>query len=204
MAVAERTYPTEVIAKALLLTPRRVRQLTAEGVFTRARDPETGEFLRGRYELFPTLHSYIRFLREGRLEDPDESNYVRARTRRMITEARLAELRYQTAIGKLHRAEDVEFVFTQIFTGIRAKLLAIPSRTARLLIGKTDFGEIVSVLQAEVEFALTELVAVDRSMFQSANEQYLASLLPEPIPANGNGQQGREDADADDERFDSD
>src|SRR6516225_12287129 len=98
MAVAERTYPTEVIAKALLLTPRRVRQLTAEGVFTRARDPETGEFLRGRYELFPTLHSYIRFLREGRLEDPDESNYIKARTRRMITEARFAELRYQTAV----------------------------------------------------------------------------------------------------------
>jgi hypothetical protein len=122
----------------------------------------------------------------------------------MITEARFAELRYQTAVGKLHRAEDVEFVFTQIFTGIRAQLLAIPSRTARLLIGKTDFCEIVSVLQAEVEFALTELLAIDRSMFQIANEQYLASLLPKPVPANGNGQQGREDADTDDPRFDSD
>ena len=49
--------------------------------------------------------------------------------------------------------------------------MAIPSRTARLLIGKTNFSEIVSLLQAEVEFALTELVAIDRSMFQSANEQ---------------------------------
>jgi phage terminase Nu1 subunit (DNA packaging protein) len=204
MATVERTYPTEVIAKALRLTPRRVRQLTAEGVFIRARDPETGEFLRGRYDLFPTLHAYIRFLRDGKLEDPDESNYVRARTRRMITEARLAELRYQTAVGKLHRCENVEFVFTQIFTGIRAKLLAIPSRTARLLIGKTDFGEIVSVLQAEVELALTELVAIDRSMFQSATEQYLATLLPEPIPSSGNGQREREDADTDDARFDSD
>jgi hypothetical protein len=89
-----------------LLTPRRVRQLTAEGVFTRARDPETGDTLRGRYELFPTLHAYIRFLRDGRLEDPDESNYVKARTSRMIVEARLTDLRYQTAVGKLFRAEE--------------------------------------------------------------------------------------------------
>jgi hypothetical protein len=70
LAASERTYQTEVIAKALLLTPRRVRQLTVEGVLTRARDPATGEFLRGRYELFPTLHAYIRFLREGRLRIP--------------------------------------------------------------------------------------------------------------------------------------
>jgi phage terminase Nu1 subunit (DNA packaging protein) len=204
MAGAERTYPTEVIAKALLLTPRRVRQLTAEGVFTRAREPETGEFLRGRYELFSTLHAYIRFLREGRLEDPDESNYVRARTTRMIVEARLAELRYQTAVGKLHRSEDIEFIFTQIFTSIRSKLLSLPSRCARLLIGKTDIADIVAVLQAEVELTLTELVAIDSSMFQHANEAYLAGLVPEPASANGNGQQGREDADTNDARFDHD
>jgi phage terminase Nu1 subunit (DNA packaging protein) len=129
MAAPERTYPTELVAKALLLTPRRVRQLTAEGIFTRARDPENGEALRGRYELFPTLHAYIRFLRDGRLEDPDESNYVRARTRRMTAAAEVEELRFGQLKGRLHRSEDIEFVITQIFTSIKSKLLAIPSRS---------------------------------------------------------------------------
>jgi hypothetical protein len=81
-------------------------------------------------------------------------------------------------------------------------LLSLPSRTARLLIGKIDIVDIVAILQAEVELALTELVAIDSSMFQRANE--LASLVYEPVTANGNGQHGREDADSDDARFDHD
>jgi hypothetical protein len=60
MPGVEHTHPTEMIAKFLLLTPRRVQQLTAEGVLTRARDLETGEFLRDRYSLIETTHAYIR------------------------------------------------------------------------------------------------------------------------------------------------
>jgi hypothetical protein len=93
----------------LLLTPRRVRQLTAEGVFTRAHDPETGEFLRSRYSLVETTHAYIKFLREGKLDDPDESNYVRSRSRRMYALAESEELRLKVLKGALHRAEDVEY-----------------------------------------------------------------------------------------------
>ena len=95
---------------------------------------------------------------------------------------RLAQLK-----GKLFRAEDIEFVITLIFTGVRSKLLA-PSRTARLLIGKTDFGKIVTVLQRKIELALIELTAIDRSMFIAQNEAYLASLFPEGAKPNGNGE----------------
>jgi len=38
-----------------------------------------------------------------------------------------------------NRAEDVEFLMTQRDTAIKAQFLAIPSRTARLLVGKTDY-----------------------------------------------------------------
>jgi hypothetical protein len=63
----------------------------------------------------------------------------------MVIEAQLAQLRYETAVGKLYRAEDIEFVITQIFTAVKNKLLALPSRTSRLVIGKSNLGEIVAI-----------------------------------------------------------
>ena len=94
-------------------------------------------------------------------------------------------------VDRLFRAEDIEFVITLIFTGVRSKLLA-PSRTARLLIGKTDFGKIVTVLQRKIELALIELTAIDRSMFIAQNEAYLASLFPNGAKPNGNGEHDAE------------
>jgi hypothetical protein len=52
----------------------------------------------------------------------------------------------------------------------------MPSRTGRLLLGKTNLGEIVAILQAEVEFALGELVEINAGMFRVENQQYLAGL----------------------------
>jgi hypothetical protein len=61
-------------------------------------------------------------------------------------------------------------------------------RCASLVIAKTDFGEIVTILQQEVEFALTELTAIDSSMFTAQNNQYLAALFPNGARSNGNGE----------------
>jgi phage terminase Nu1 subunit (DNA packaging protein) len=151
------------------------------------------------------LESYLKYQRnELGSDDVTETRYLDGRARRMTALAEGEEMRLAQLKGKLYRAEDIEFVVTQIFTAIKNKLLALPSRLARLLIGKTDFGEIVGILKDEVELALTELTTIDRSMFAAQNEQYLASLLPESVPANGNGQHVREDADTDDPRFDRD
>ena len=59
-----------------------------------------------------------------------------------MARAETEELRAAELKRKLHRTEDIEFIFTNIFTSIRSKLLAIPSRLTRLIIGKTVFQEI--------------------------------------------------------------
>jgi hypothetical protein len=68
----------------------------------------------------------------------------------------------------------------------------MPLRTARLLIGKTDFGQIVTILKDEIELVLTELTTIDRSVFVAQNEQYLASLFPNGPKPNGNGEHDAE------------
>jgi phage terminase Nu1 subunit (DNA packaging protein) len=198
----ERTHDTVTIAKVLLLTPRRVRQLTVDGIFFRARDAG-GEELRGRYALIPTVHCYIKYLREGRLDDPREADLTRSRSRLALVRAQEAELRLAALQRKMHHAEDVEFIITQIYTAIRSTLLAIPSRTARLLVGKTDLHSIILILNAEIEHALNELVEINAAMFAKQNEAYLEKVFPEPAPkaANGNGDSG---AGIESDAFDSD
>ena len=197
----ERTHDTTTVAKFLLLTPRRVRQLTAEGIFSRARDAD-GEELRGRYSLVATTHAYIRFLREGRLDDPREMDLTRSRSRLALARAQEAEMRLAALHGKMHRAEDVEFIITQIYTAVKASLLGLPSRSARLLVGKTDLHAIIAILTDEIHAALAELVEINAAMFNAQNEAYLATLFPEPAPkatnANGNG------AEATSDEFDTD
>ena len=51
---------------------------------------------------------------------------------------------------------DVEFVMTHRDTAIKARFLALPSRVARLLVGKTDFQEIFALLTEEVTAAMDE------------------------------------------------
>jgi len=53
---AEATYPVEIVAELLDLTPRRVYQLTTAGIIPKAS--------RGRYELVPVVRGYIKYLRD--------------------------------------------------------------------------------------------------------------------------------------------
>ena len=71
--------------------------------------------------------------------------------------------------GKLHRTEDVEFIMTNRDSAIRARLLAIPARITRLLIGKTDPNEIRDLLNAKIYGALNSLVAYDPAVFSKQN-----------------------------------
>ena len=60
----------------------------------------------------------------------------------MTAEAQGAELRLRRDSKEYHLAEDVEFVMTQMLTALRQRMLAIPSRLAPYLLGKTRVAEI--------------------------------------------------------------
>lgn len=170
------TIDLTTLAKLIDITPRHVQQLTADGVLVRARD-EDGKELRGRYEMVRSVHAYIRFLR-ARLpvEGASEEEYAQLRTRRMAFESEMAELKLNLLKGKLHRAEDVEFCVTTMITACRARLLSIPSRIARLLIGKKKFKEIFDLIYREIELALRELTGYDANKFSRQTEEYLDSI----------------------------
>jgi hypothetical protein len=55
----QQVYPAKTIAPLLDISERRVGQLVNEGII-----PKTE---RGRYELFPVVQGYVKFLRERKL-----------------------------------------------------------------------------------------------------------------------------------------
>jgi hypothetical protein len=105
----------------------------------------------------------------------------------MTAEAQGAELRSRRDSKEYHHAKDVEFVMTQMLTALRQPMLAIPSRLAPYLLGKTQVAEIVRI---EIQNALKELSGYRSDMFSPPAVEYLCSTVAElyaPNRENGDG-----------------
>jgi phage terminase Nu1 subunit (DNA packaging protein) len=162
-------------AKLVGITPRHIQRLTASGVLTKARD-EDGKELRGRYELAKNILAYCNYLREqAKLDDTSESKWVMLRNKKMAADAELSELTLKVRQGVLHRAEDVEFHVTNMLTAFKSRVLAIPSRVSRLLVGQTKFQVIYDLIMTEIELCLRELMAYDSTQFNAHSQAFLAS-----------------------------
>ena len=146
-------YPVSTIAKLLDLTERRVQQLSAQGVI-----PRTG---RGRYELVPAVRGYVRFLREravkGDAAGADDLGASRAKL--LSARARMATLEADQFEATLLRRPDVERAWSSIVANMRARLLAVPSKTAQAIVFLESPQQIASLLTAAVSEALDELSA---------------------------------------------
>jgi phage terminase Nu1 subunit (DNA packaging protein) len=171
---ANLTADTTQMARFIDMTPRHVRRLQAEGILTLARD-ENGHEVRGRYELYANNIAYIRYLRRKtqQLDDTSEAEYTMLRNRRTAADAERSELELKLYKGQLHRSEDINFVLTNMLTSAKARLLAIPSRVTRLIVGVTEFQRIYDLIYKEIEATLKELSDFNRRMFAAKNRAYL-------------------------------
>jgi hypothetical protein len=159
----------------------------ADGVLTRATDDDGNE-LRGRFEMVANVQAYIRHIEARRQFDaPGESEYVRLRNERMAREGELSALRLDEIRGKLHRSDDVEFAVTSMITACRSRLLSIPSRITRQLIGKRSFKEIYGVIYNEIVLALRELSGYDARKFSRQSEEFLKRNGDDDENGNENG-----------------
>jgi phage terminase Nu1 subunit (DNA packaging protein) len=196
---APTTIDKNQLAKLLDVTPRHIQRLTGDGILARARDVD-GKELVGRYELVYNVRAYIQYLRtQARLDDASESKYVMLRNQKMAADSEMTELKLALFKNTLHRADDVEFILTNIFTAIKSRLLSIPARVTRLVLGQTNFQVIYDLIYAEIELVLRELAEPSPTMFARQNTAYLTSQGADPtVLDNGSGEEDDED---DDDKF---
>ena len=165
---------TDVLANCLGITPRRVQLLAKQGAVVKLR--------RGVYDLEKSVQSYITYKLERLEESQEQKSLDEIRADHERWKMRKTQLAVQLLEGKLHRAEDVERVWSQSAAAVRSRLLGIPVKAAPQVAGMEDAGEIQQVLQREVAEALNEIAGYDPADF--------ADPLPlEEVEADGDDQE---------------
>lgn len=147
------------IASLFGVTPRRVQQLTKEGVISANKQGNAN-----RYELLSTIQKYIRYLtdkangREATKKDTEtEGRKLEAEADLKRSKADMAALQLKELEGKMHRSEDVEAVMTDLVYTIRSMLMALPGRLAVDVVAVKSPAEASEVIRAEVYKVLEEL-----------------------------------------------
>ena len=148
---------TDVLANCLGITPRRVQLLAKQGAVVKLR--------RGVYDLEKSVQSYITYKLESLEEGQEQKSLDEIRADHERWKMRKTQLAVQLLEGKLHRAEDVERVWSQSAAAVRSRLLGIPVKAAPQVAGMEDAGEIQQVLQREVAEALNEIAGYDPAEF---------------------------------------
>lgn len=166
---SEMTFTTAQLAEILGLTPRRVQQLAEEEVLVKAG--------RGKYKAVESIQRYIQSLQLKDQSGRDgEIDYFKERARHEKAKRERAELELAVMKGELHRSEDVRTVMNDMIAAFRSRILAIPSKLAPQLVGKTELPVIQEMLSHETHAALTELSNYDPAVFYKNNADYVGLI----------------------------
>lgn len=151
------------LAEALGLTPRRIRQLSADNGLFRVQTDK-------RYNLTECIQEYIKFKLEVETSRGNDLDYWEEKARheeakRKITEMKLSRMRRES-----FDASDVEDVWAALILGFREELQALPHKLAPLLIGLDDMAEIDRTIEAEMNSALLTLSQFDLNKIESSHD----------------------------------
>lgn len=155
--MAENLQPTQVIAKIFGVSTRRVEQLKTEGIIKGSGKPT-------KYDLLPTIQAYIRYLSDkanGREKKETMANLEEQKLTAEVeikrAKADAAKLELKELQGKMHRAEDVEAIFTDHVLFLRSMLMAMPGKLAVDLSGTHTAPEQAERVKQEVYYILNNL-----------------------------------------------
>ena len=156
-------YRVEIIAQLFGVTVRRIQQLTQEGVL-----PTTETAEGRRYDLVPTIQSYVQYLSDKAYGKNKSEKELELREQKMKAEIALKEsqgelhrLKTDIAAGTYISVEEVTLDYTRFFVTFKKFAMSLPARLADTVSGYVDPTEarrIEKGLQQEVQRLLTSFV----------------------------------------------
>ena len=161
--VDENLVKVERIAKIFGMSVRRVQQLTQEGII------ETVEIKQGsrtlhRYDLWQTVSTYIKHLSdkaEGRTKNRTIEQLEEAKLQAEIdykeARAKMEALKLDELEGRMHSADDVEAMTTDLCLAVRSALLSLPGRLSVDVSEAQTAAEVSEIIKAAVNDILEEL-----------------------------------------------
>lgn len=156
-------YRVEIIGQLFGVSVRRIQQLTQEGVLPTVETPEGR-----RYDLVPTIQSYVKYLSEKAYGKARSEKEVELREQKMKVDIALKESqgelhRLKTAIaaGKYISVEEVTLDYSRFFVAFKKFATSLPSRLAGEIapyLEPIEVRRIEKELQAEVTRLLQNFV----------------------------------------------
>ncbi len=131
------------------LTPRRVYQLTTEGIIPKA--------ARGRYELVPVVRGYIKYLRDRAINADVKDGDADHRKRLTKARADIAEMEAEQLAGSLVPVDRAEQVWTDAVANFRQRTLAVAHKAAPMVAVEKDIDQCHEIIEAHLYEALAEL-----------------------------------------------
>lgn len=147
------TYNTTTIAKLLKLSERRVQQLTKEGIIPRLD--------RNKYELVPSVHGYIDYLRHQLSAEVSADDIVKNRNRLTLATAELREMEKSKLENELIPTIEVKKTWLQYINLLKTKLLSLPNKAAPQMVTVDNINEAKLVLKERINEALNEISNAD-------------------------------------------
>ena len=160
------------VAELLELTPRRVQQLVAEGVFPRLH--------RGRYPLVACLRAYVRYWRERAEGRFTENDLDLARLAKEQLEVRRRQIEVAKAEGELIDVADHRAVIGKVADAFRAALLSVPGSWGPQIVGIPTPAEGTEAMRVCSEGLLRDMASVADAL--ELEGEAAADPLPEDFP----------------------
>ena len=156
-------YRVEVIAQLFGVAVRRIQQLTQEGVLPTTDTPDGR-----RYDLVPTIQSYVKYLSDKAYGKNRSEKELELREQKMKADIALKEsqgelhrLKTDIAAGKYIAVEEVTLDYERFFVAFKKFATSLPSRMASEVSGYIEPLEarrIEKELQAEITKLLQSFV----------------------------------------------
>ncbi len=147
------------IAKLIGKTSRTVQQLTSDGILPTVEIKNKTRVTR-KYDKYKTMHAYIRYIEEkaaGKNGSDKENEKLQVEIEIKKTKLKMEQIKLDELEGKMHSAEDVEEMTTDLVMCVRSNLLAMPGHVAVELAQINDASEISVKMQEAVNSILKEL-----------------------------------------------
>ena len=149
------------LASVLGITPRRVQQLTSDGVLIPAEHNGHGRV----YALCQAIQAYSSFLADGCTVPEQKSKLDDLKAQKLTAEIALKEsqadlhkLKTAIAEGKYLPVEEVKLDYEQFFVTFKKFALAIPQRVGAIVAGYGD-PVIARKVEADINHEVTEMLS---------------------------------------------
>lgn len=158
MAKPSQTVGAPTLSKVLMLTPRRIQQLTSDGVLIKEG--------RGKYPLIPNVQNYIKYWQDraagsDAAQDPNNLSAQAEKARLVKFQANKAELEYHLLLGEIARSSDVIKCVSGYIADCVARLMSMPNKLGPIVFGAKTIPKTVDIIRTELNECVSELAGLN-------------------------------------------